>query len=62
MTNDEHARNVVKFFINTFNAQDHEQHALALNYPHIRLANVDILLSLKEEDSYRAQAWHNAIA
>lgn len=39
MTNAEHAREAVKFFIDTFNAQDHAQHAKALNYPHIRLAN-----------------------
>ena len=39
MTNADQAREAVKFFIETFNAQDHEQHAKALNYPHIRLAN-----------------------
>ncbi len=30
---------VVRAFIDTFNAQDHERHAQTLNYPHIRLAN-----------------------
>ena len=39
MTNADHAREAVRFFIETFNAQDHTQHAKALNYPHIRLAN-----------------------
>lgn len=39
MTNADHAREAVRCFIETFNAQDHTQHAKALNYPHIRLAN-----------------------
>ena len=34
-----HAQAAVQFFIDTFNAQDHAEHAKALNYPHIRLAN-----------------------
>ena len=29
----------VNAFIDAFNKQDHEAHASALNYPHIRLAN-----------------------
>ncbi len=39
MTNADQAREAVRFFIETFNAQNHTQHAKALNYPHIRLAN-----------------------
>ena len=39
MTTEAHAIEAVHFFIDMFNAQDHEKLATALNYPHIRLAN-----------------------
>lgn len=71
MTNAERARDAVKFFIDTFNAQAHEQHARALNYPHIRLANGKFArldsadqfakISASNEARLRAEGWDHTI-
>lgn len=71
MTNAECAREAVRFFIDTFNAQDHEQHAKALNYPHIRLANGKFARldsetqfatqSAENEARLRSEGWHHTV-
>ena len=69
MSSADSARNAVQFFIDTFNAQDHTEHAKALNYPHIRLANGEfrVIQSAEEfakscatnEPRLRAEGWHH---
>ena len=71
MTNADHARKAVKFFIDTFNAQDHTQHARALNYPHIRLANGKFArldsaeqfaeISAANETRLRGEGWDHTV-
>ena len=71
MKSTEQAKEAVKYFIDTFNAQDHEAHAKALNYPHIRLANgrfsriesADQFAagSAKNEERLRAEGWHHTV-
>ena len=69
MTSTDHAREAVQFFIDTFNAQDHEKHATSLNYPHIRLANGRFARlesaeqfaqqSAANEARLKAEGWHH---
>lgn len=71
MSNADQAKAAVSFFIETFNAQDHEQHAKALNYPHIRLANGRFArlesadqfakLSAENEPRLRAEGWDHTV-
>ena len=71
MTNADHAREAVRFFIESLNAQDHEQHANALNYPHIRLANGHFArlesadqfaqISAANESRLRAEGWDHTV-
>lgn len=71
MSNADQAREAVKFFIDTFNAQDHAEHAKALHYPHVRLANGRFAhlesaaqfeaQSAKNEARLRAEGWHHTV-
>lgn len=71
MTPEDHAKQAVKYFIDTFNAQDHQAHAKALNYPHIRLAN-GRFATLESEEQFarqsaanesrlKAEGWHHTV-
>ena len=69
MTSADHARKAVQFFIDTFNAQDHKEHAKSLNYPHVRLANGRFARlesaeqfekqSAANEARLKAEGWHH---
>lgn len=60
---------VVRAFIDTFNAQDHERHAETLNYPHVRLANgrfttiedaeTFVTASRRGETALLQEGWHH---
>lgn len=66
------AKQAVKYFIDTFNDQDHEAHSKALNYPHVRLANgrfqrIDSAEQFKQncinnEPRLREEGWHHTVA
>ena len=61
----------VHVFVDAFNRQDHEAHARALNYPHVRLANGRFLnvdskeqfreISVKGEVRLAEEGWHHCI-
>lgn len=71
MKNAERAREAARFFIDTFNAQNHELHAKALNYPHIRLANGTFTrldsenqfakISAANETRLRSEGWDHTV-
>ena len=71
MTPEDHAKRAVEFFIDTFNAQEHEAHAQALNYPHVRLANGRFArlesaeqfekICVANEERLKAEGWHHTV-
>lgn len=65
------ALKAVDRFLETFNAQDKENHALSLNYPHVRLAN-GRFARIETADEFRSfhdrtherlmeEGWHHTV-